>query len=84
MKNDKEFYIVEPIGATIVHFTIDYNDLKFIVIGIGIEIAFGELKVKVGDKFENLLNGISQILYSLYRAKGITKNVCNNIMNSIK
>ena len=44
MKNDKEFYIVEPIGATIVHFTTDYNDLKFIVIGSGIEIAFSELK----------------------------------------
>ena len=41
-------------------------------------------QVKVGDKFENLLNGISQILYSLYRAKGITKNVCDNIMNSMK
>ena len=33
---------------------------------------------------ENLLNEICQIIYSLYGAKGITKKVYNNIMNSIK
>ena len=33
---------------------------------------------------ENQLNEIRQILYSLYRAKKITKKVYKNIMNSAK
>ena len=41
-------------------------------------------QVKPGDTSENLLNEIKQTIYSLYRAKEITKNVYNNIMNSIK
>ena len=41
-------------------------------------------QVKEGNTFENLLNEIRQIVYSLYRAKEITKKVYNNIMNSIK
>ena len=41
-------------------------------------------QVKAGNISENLLNGIRQIIYSLYRAKEIPKNVYNNIMNSIK
>ena len=35
-------------------------------------------------KAGNLLNEIKQIIYSLYRAKENTKEVYNNIMNSIK
>ena len=45
-------------------------------------IAFAQ--VKADNTSENLLNEIRQIIYSLYRAKEITKNVYNNIMNSIK
>ena len=41
-------------------------------------------QVKAGNTSENLLNEIRQIIYSLYRAKDITKKVYNNIMNSIK
>ena len=41
-------------------------------------------QIKVGNTSENLLNEIRQIIYSLYRAKEITKKVYNNIMNSIK
>ena len=40
-------------------------------------------KVKAGNTSENLVNEIHQI-YSLYRAKQITKKLYNNIMNSIK
>ena len=40
-------------------------------------------QVKTGNTSENLLNEIRQIIYYLYRAKKITKEVCNNIMNSI-
>ena len=39
---------------------------------------------KAGNTSENLLNEIRQIMYSLYRAKQITKKVYNSIMNSIK
>ena len=41
-------------------------------------------QVKAGNTSKNLLNEIRQIIYSLYRAKEITKRVENNIMNSIK
>ena len=41
-------------------------------------------QVKAGKTFENLLNEIRQIIYSLYRAKEMTKKVYDNIMNSIK
>ena len=41
-------------------------------------------RVKAGNTFENLLNEIRQITYSLYREKEVTKKVYNNTMNSIK
>ena len=41
-------------------------------------------QVKAGNSSENLLYEIRQIIYSLHRAKEITKKVYNNIMNSIK
>ena len=41
-------------------------------------------QVKAGNTSENLLNEIRQIIYFLYFAIEITKNVYNNIMNSIK
>ena len=41
-------------------------------------------QVKAENTSENLLNEIRKIIHSLYRAKEITKNIYNNIMNSIK
>ena len=41
-------------------------------------------QVKAGNTSENLLNEIGQTIYSLYRAKEITKKVYNNIMNAIE
>ena len=43
-------------------------------------IALAQLKA--GNTFENLLNVIKQIMYSLYWEKQITKKVYNNTMNS--
>ena len=40
-------------------------------------------QVKVGNTSENLLNEICQTIYYLYRTKEITKQLYNNIMNSI-
>ena len=45
-------------------------------------IAFAQLKA--GNTSETLLNEIRQIIYSLFTEKEITKNVYNNIINSIK
>ena len=41
-------------------------------------------QVKAGTTSDNLLNETRQIIYSLYKAKEITKKVYNSIMNSIK
>ena len=41
-------------------------------------------QVKASDISKNLLNEMRQIMYSLYRAKEITKKVYNNITNSTK
>ena len=40
-------------------------------------------QVKAGNNSENLSNEIRQIVYSLYQTKEITKNVYNNIINSL-
>ena len=40
--------------------------------------------LKVGNISESILNEIRKVIYSLYWEKKVTKNVCNNIMNSIK
>ena len=41
-------------------------------------------QIKAGYNSESLLIEITQIIYSLYRSKEITKKVYNNIINSIK
>ena len=40
-------------------------------------------QVKAGNNSESLLNGIRQIVYSLYQSKHITKKVYNKIIKSI-
>ena len=42
------------------------------------------VQIKAGNNSESLLNEITQIAYSLYRSKKITKKVYNNIIKSIK
>ena len=42
------------------------------------------VQVKAGKTSDNLLNGIFQIIYSLYPVKEITKKVYNNIMISME
>ena len=41
-------------------------------------------QVKAGNTSENLLNEFIQVIYSLYLARDITKNIYNNTVNSIK
>ena len=45
-----------------------------------IEIA----QVKVSNLSEDILNEMHQVMYSLFRAKEITKKVYNSIINSTK
>ena len=40
-------------------------------------------QVKAGNNSQNSLNEIRQIVYSLYQSKLITKEVYNNIVNSL-
>ena len=40
-------------------------------------------QVKAGNTSKNLLNEITQFIYSLYQAKEITKKVYNNIMSTV-
>ena len=42
------------------------------------------VQVKTGNTSENVLNEIRQIIYCLYRAEKITKNVYGKTMNSLK
>ena len=41
-------------------------------------------QVKTGNNLESSLNEITQIVYSLYQSKQITKKVYNNIIKSIQ
>ena len=41
-------------------------------------------QVKAGNSSESLLNELRQIVYSLYQSKQITKEVHNNITESIR
>ena len=47
-----------------------------------IKIALAQ--IKAGNNSESLLNEITQIVYSLYQSKKITKNLNKNIIKSIK
>ena len=49
-----------------------------------LRLSIALAQVKAGNTSESLLKEIRQIIYSLYRAKEITKKVYNNIMNLIK
>ena len=40
-------------------------------------------QVKVGNTSKNLQNEIREIIYSLFQEKEVTKEVYNNIMNSM-
>ena len=46
-------------------------------------LPIARAQVKAGNNSESLLNEISQIVYSLYQSKQITKKVYNNIIKSI-
>ena len=47
-------------------------------------LSIALVQIKAGNISENLQNKIRQIIYSLYQTKEITKNVYNNVMNSLK
>ena len=72
-------------GVASVSKASDHSNLKILSLTKMLQrlpIAFAQLKT--GNAFENLLNEIRQMIYSLYQKKEITEKVYNNIMNSIK
>ena len=64
---------------------LDHSNLKILTpkqILQRLPIALAQ--VKAGNRSENLLHQIRQVIYFLYRETEITKKVYQNIMNSIK
>ena len=47
-------------------------------------LAIALAQIKAGNNSESLLNEITQIIYSLYQSKEVTKKVYSNIIKSIK
>ena len=45
---------------------------------------FQRLPIKAGNNYENLLNEIRQIVYSLYQSKEITKKIYCDIIKSVQ
>ena len=67
------------------HKVCDHSNLKILTPKLMLQRLLIVLaQVKAGNTSEILLNEIRQIIYSLYRAKEMTKKVYSNIMNSIK
>ena len=63
----------------------DRNQLKILTPNQMLQrLPIALAQVKAGNTSENLLIEIRQVIYSLYRSKGATKKVYNNIMNSTK
>ena len=63
----------------------DHSNLKLLVPKQMLQrLPIALAQVKTGNTPDNLLNKMRPVMYSLYRTKGITKKVYNNIMNSIK
>ena len=76
---------------SIVEKTLDFNKQQK---GKGIKIltpkemlqriSVALVQIEAANTSQSLLNEIGQIIYSLRRAKQLTKNIYNNIMNSVK
>ena len=47
-------------------------------------LAIALAQVKAGNNSESLLNEITQIVYTLYQSKELTKKVYNNIIKSMQ
>ena len=62
------------------HFNLKILTPKQMVQRLPIALA----QVKATNTSKKVLNEIRQIIYSLYRAKEITRKVYNNIVNSIR
>ena len=71
---------IKKINKKINKWNIEILTLKQMLQRVPIALA----TLKVGNISESILNEIRKVIYSLYWEKKVTKNVCNNIMNSIK
>ena len=81
----KVFNDYYPIVSETQYISVHGEGLKILTLKKMLQrssITFAQ--VKAANTSENLLNAIKKIIYSLYRAKEVTKKLCNNIMNLIK
>ena len=46
-------------------------------------LPIAHAQVKIGNNSEGVLNGIQQIVYSLYQSRCFTKKVHNNILKLV-
>ena len=82
---ESKIFPIKIEGAGLLDQASDHSNLKILTPKQMLQrLPIALAQVKAGNTSENLLNEIRQIIYSLYRAKEITKKVYNNIMNSIK
>ena len=49
-----------------------------------LRIPIALVQVKAGNTYQNLLNKIHKIIYSLHQKKKVTKIMYNNIINSMQ
>ena len=82
---DSKIFTIKTEGTGFSGKVSDHSNLKILTTKQMFQILpIALAQVKVGNTSENLLNEIRQIIYSFYQAKETTKQVYNNIMNSIK
>ena len=80
----KLFNDYSNISSTAKHISMQEEGLKILTPKQMLQrLTIALAQVKAGNKSENLLNEIKQIVYSLYQSKKITKKVYNNIIKSI-
>ena len=46
-------------------------------------LAITLAQLKAGNNSQKLINGMRQLLYSLYRSKKLTKTIYNHLINAI-
>ena len=82
---DSKIFSIKIEGTGLLHKVSDHSNLKIIAPKQAFQkLPITRAQVTAGNTSENVLNEIRQIIYSLYRAKEITKKVYSNIMNSVK
>ena len=80
---DSKIFSIKPKGSGLLN--TNQSKLKILTAKQMLQrLPIALAQVKAGNNFENVLNEIRKIVYSLYQSKEITKKVYNNIIKSIQ